>query len=430
LIAPLERRKRDGPCRGCDERIEGCAAQALHSKRPNIWLLKCLSVLFNLAAPASPDRGTMQAESLQVKAYFADSVEEAIQAARRELGPDAVLITSRRAAPEVSSRGAYEVIFGTSPQATATVPQTQKHDLGREVSLLRDQLETIKRSIEKRASSFAQAPSEIDRIQQELLAAGLEETLIGRIIEDAWNSRNIETASSPDAAAELRSAVLESIRRKLRFAPEFSAVPKAAQRALVFVGPPGAGKTTSLAKIAMQECLGRQLSVRIISVDTHRAGAHEKLRSLARIMGFGFTAVNSMREFIESVTEFRAKDVLLIDTPGYCRNDLEIAADLIHFLKQMTPKEIHLALPACMNRDDLLLAMRRYDVFEPDYLLFTKLDATESRGAILSAALEANKPLSYLTAGQSIPEDIERASEKTLLGRLFPREKTATLSAA
>jgi flagellar biosynthesis protein FlhF len=147
-------------------------------------------------------------------------------------------------------------------------------------------------------------------------------------------------------------------------------------------------------------------------------------------MGFGFTAANSMREFIEAMDEFRSTDVLLIDTPGFSFNDFEFAGDLIRFLRQMTSKEIHLVLPASMNRDDLILYARRYAEFQPDYVLFTKLDETESRGAVLAAALEADKPLSYLAAGQNIPEDIQAPNWPTLLGKLLRREKVAALSAA
>jgi len=297
--------------------------------------------------------------------------------------------------------------------------------------LLRAQLDNIKLALEQ--SSGGSSPKiqpGIKSVQLELAEAGLDDDLIQSITNDVWNSRGSGTASAGEGHPSIRDAALESIRKRLRFAPEFTAAPGNGMRAVVFVGPPGAGKTTTLANVAMRECLGRRLSVRILSVETHRVAAQEKLRSLAKIMGFGFTAANSMREFIEAVEEFRSKDVLLIDTPGFSFNDFEFAGDLIQFLRQMTSKEVHLVLPASMNRDDLLLYVRRYAEFQPDYVLFTKLDETESRGAVLAAALEADRPLSYLAAGQNIPEDIQSPNWPTLLGKLLRREKVATLSAA
>ena len=364
----------------------------------------------------------MQVEPMQIKSYFADTVEQAIQAARQALGPDAVLITSRRTAPETASRGAYEVVFGVTPREAAA--DVEPPELGREVAALREQLENIKRALGQQAGA---APSrrrpEADPIRQELARAGLGDS----VIENITAQLDLTAASGSGGAQE---AAIESIRQRLRFAPPFKSRLESGTQTLVFIGPPGAGKTTTLAKVAMRECLGNRLSVRIISVETHRAGAQEKLRSLARIMGLGFTAANSMREFIEAIDEFRNKDVLLIDTPGFARNDFELAGDLIRFVRQMTAKEIHLALAASMNRDDLAACWQRYQAFQPDYLLFTKLDETESRGAAITAALSADKPVSYLTAGQGIPEDLEPGNLAALAGELFRAEKAAARSAA
>src|SRR5579871_5711904 len=295
----------------------------------------------------------MQAESLQVTSYFADSVERAIQAARQELGAEAVLITSRRAAPEVSSRGAYEVVFGVPTREPDAGIAPQNQELSREIALLRDQLENIKLTLRHSASSASgkQQPG-IKSVQLELAEAGLDEETIQSITNDLWNNRAALPAG--EESLSLRDAAIESVRKRLRFAPEFAPVPGNGAHAVVFVGPPGAGKTTTLAKFAMRQCLGRRLSVRIISIETHRVAAQEKLRSLAKIIGFGFTAANSMSEFIEAVEEFRGKDVLLIDTPGFSRDDFECAADLTRFLGQMGSKQIHLVLAASMNRDDLI----------------------------------------------------------------------------
>ena len=369
----------------------------------------------------------MQADSMQVRSYFADSVEQAIQTARQALGGDAVLITSRRAAPEFSGRGAYEVVFGTPARAPASDHGFESQDLGREVAVLRDQLENIKLVLKQTgANSSLKTRPGIQSIELELSEAGLDEELIQSITNDVWNNRG----AASDGSLSIRDAAIESVRKRITFAPEF--VPKAGSgmRAVVFVGPPGAGKTASLAKFAMRECLGRRLSLRIISVETHRVASHEKLRSLSKLMGFGFTAANSMREFIESIDECRGKDILLIDTPGFSSSDFEFSGDLIRFLRQMAAKEIHLVLPASMNRDDLIVHTRRYAAFEPDYLIFTKLDETESRGAVLAAALDACKPISYLTAGQGIPEDIQTPNWPTLAGKLLRPESRTAVSAA
>jgi flagellar biosynthesis protein FlhF len=157
---------------------------------------------------------------------------------------------------------------------------------------------------------------------------------------------------------------------------------------------------------------------------------HEKLRNFAGILGTGFTAANTMRELIEAVDEYRSKNLLLIDTPGYGGNDFDGARDLAGYLSKLAPKEVHLVLPASMKRADLLRCIRQFEQFKPDYLAFTKLDETESFGAVISAAIEAGKPLSFFASGQCIPEDLEAASAEALLEPLFCRERAGATSAA
>lgn len=370
----------------------------------------------------------MQSEtgSMKIRSFFAHSVEQAIQEARQQLGSEAVLITSRRASPQDRHLGSYEVVFGsTAPMPEATPPP----DLNREVAALREQMESIKRALASGiAAPAAGASPELTAIRQQLMDAGMEAATAQQIVDDAstW-SRELPPAQR-SSISSLETLAAQSIRQRLRFAPASSESP-GTKRSIVLIGPPGAGKTTTLAKIAIRNCLGARLSTRIISVDPFRVAAHEKLRSLAKIMGLGFTAANSIREFQDAVDEFRSKDILLIDTPGFGSNDLDTARDLAGCLAQMSATEIHLVLPACLSQKDLLRYVRMYSDFQTDYLLFTRLDETESTGASLGAAIEFNQPLSYFTGGQSIPEDIEPASADPLIANLFV-QRAAAISAA
>jgi len=369
--------------------------------------------------------------SMKIKSFFSNSVEQAIHQARKELGAEAVLITTRHAAPEARHLGAYEVVFGSSADAANQSSEVESSDLNREVALLRDQLESIKRVLQPSATTVATyAEPEKERIYQELVRAGLESPIAQQIVDEAVASSQEPQASGASGSENLETLTIECINRRVRFSAKSDPFEPGARRALIVVGPPGAGKTTTLAKIAIREYLSRRVSMRIISVDPYRVASHEKLRSLARIIGVGFTAASSMREFMEAVDEFRNKDVVLIDTPGFSGADFLVTRDLADFLGQLPSKEIHLVLPAWMRREDLLRCIRQYDVFQPDCLLFTKLDETESRGASLGAALESGKPLSFVSVGQSIPEDLVRATPDLFLMNLFSKGRLAATSAA
>jgi flagellar biosynthesis protein FlhF len=119
-----------------------------------------------------------------------------------------------------------------------------------------------------------------------------------------------------------------------------------------------------------------------------------------------------------------------VDTPGYSPAELDGVAEMASCFGRLANKQVHLVLPASTKRADLSRSIRDYAAFQPDFLLFTKLDETESQGAILSAALEADKPLSFFANGQNIPEDIEPAQARALLASVFRKETAEAVTAA
>jgi len=375
--------------------------------------------------------------SMRIKSFFASSVEHAIQEARQELGPDAMLITSRRSAPEARSLGAYEVVFGLQAASAKPIDKPSARpaaaappvDLSSELQNLRAQLQEIKSTLQgPRAPEPASRDTE-DLIGQ-LVSLDLSRNVARDLVSAAARLRDQVSLDQPSSTLPLQAYAAELAAKRLRFAPPYQNEMQEAGKVIVFVGPPGAGKTTTLVKIAIREGLANRLSVRILSVDPYRVAAHEKLRSFAGIIGIGFTAINSIQEFAGAVEDARVKSVVLVDTPGYSPSEIESAKEIAGCLERIPNKQVHLVLPASMKRESLERCIRDYAAFAPDYLLFTKLDESESQGALLSAVIEADKPLSFLAGGQNIPEDIEPASAPRLLASLFHQEAAEAVSAA
>jgi flagellar biosynthesis protein FlhF len=369
---------------------------------------------------------------MRIKSFFAESVEQAVQEARLELGSDAMLITSRRSSPEARHLGSYEVVFGLQSGAprgrSASVPPA---DLSGELQHLRAQLQEIKSSLQSARSADSADPEAEDLFSQ-LVSLDLSRGIARNVVEASVRLRDqfLEAQSSPAPALPLESYAAEVVAKRLRVGAKAQKETQEGGKVIVFAGPAGAGKTTTLIKIAIREGLANRLSVRILSMDPYRVAAHEKLRSFAGIIGVGFTAVNSVQEFAPAVEEARVKSVVLVDTPGYSPAEIGQARELAGCLDRTSNKHVHLVLPASMKRESQARALRDYAEFKPDYLLFTKLDETDSLGAILSTALEADKPLSFFSSGQNIPEDLEPANTAALVASLFRRETAEAASAA
>ena len=124
------------------------------------------------------------------------------------------------------------------------------------------------------------------------------------------------------------------------------------------------------------------------------------------------------------------KDLILIDTPGFGPKDMDAAEDLARFLAGRPEIDTHLVLTASARSADLKRVVDRFEVFRPRKLLFTKLDETGTFGPILNEAVRTGKPVSFLAAGQQIPDDLEPATADRILELALKREQAQTPAAA
>jgi flagellar biosynthesis protein FlhF len=196
------------------------------------------------------------------------------------------------------------------------------------------------------------------------------------------------------------------------------------------VGPPGAGKTAVLAKLAVQYGLRNRKPVQFLSMDTLRVGAAEQLRSYAAILGVGFQIADTNRALSQALEEHRGKGLVLIDTPGFAISDLEAGNETADFLARRTDIQKHLVLPASMRLADMRRTSAAYDSFRPSRLIFTRLDETQAFGPALSLASGGERPVSFLSNGQRVPENLEPASKAALTHLLLPISPHFAVSAA
>jgi flagellar biosynthesis protein FlhF len=387
---------------------------------------------------------------MRLKSYFAGTVESAICLARQEMGGEAMLVNSRRTLPESRHLGAYEVVFAAAQDsmhhvaAVAAHPPTeepakaQSATLADEMAEMRRQLTRMSSVVSRSAvrnglrSTTASNPA-LDGVDQTLAANDVDGDLACSML------RKLESLGLAASAHDIGEALRKDIQNRLTVSAELSpwsfetaAGPGAAPARIVaaLVGPPGVGKTTMLAKLAMRFGISARRSTHIISYDSHRIAPSDQLRSYAAIMGVSFEALETVGALSQSLKDNSRKDLILIDTPGYSAQDFSLSWDLTRFLSTYPHVDIHLVLSCGAKSSDISRMVDRYNPFAPAKLLFTRLDETDSYGAILNEPVRTGLPVSFLGTGPRIPEDLEPATKDRIASLLLEGRESRAVATA
>jgi flagellar biosynthesis protein FlhF len=342
---------------------------------------------------------------MKLKSYFSGTVEAAMELARQELGEDALLVNARPATPETQSLGAFEVVFGVLPAQPGGAEPPPAGDRHPRVDRLAQDVAGLKREIACMAQSLRSG-----RMLGAPTAASEEPALYRQLIEaelDAALARHVAGGAPLEDLFEVDAALGR---------------PGAERAVVALIGPPGAGKTATLVKLAARYGLTSRRPAHILSADVHRVAATDQLRALASILGVGCDVVESPLALTQALEEHRSKDFVFIDTPGLARDEMEDGAELARLIASHPEMDTHLVLPASMKPADLARVIDRYEIFQPKKLLFTRLDETERFGALATEAARRSLPVSFLTAGQRIPDDLEPATKERLVSLVLGTE--------
>jgi flagellar biosynthesis protein FlhF len=198
---------------------------------------------------------------------------------------------------------------------------------------------------------------------------------------------------------------------------------------VALVGPTGVGKTTTLAKLAANTKFMAEREVALISADTYRIAAVDQLRAFARIADIPMEVVYAPLEMEQAVEKHRDKALVLIDTAGRSPWNAEQLLELKEYMVHAQPDEIHLVISLTSKESDVFDAVDRFGVVPIDRVLFTKLDETSTFGSMLNIVQRIGKPVSYVTNGQRVPEDIRLARSEEL-ARLVLAGKLSAVSDA
>lgn len=380
---------------------------------------------------------------MTTRTYRARTLRDALAQVRQDLGGDAVILGTherkrrrflglgpRRPVVEVTAATGSAIPPTTAVAATPTPqPETAATSLSRfnaPPDALDEELKRLHMMVEDLSRQgridhlLPDLPTALVPTYAELLDAGAPESLARRLVRRVADILEPDEAHLPEA---LHDALRQSIEEILPIAPPIAMLP-GTRRVVALVGPTGVGKTTTVAKLAANVKLGQNLRVGLVTVDTYRIAAVEQLRTYAEIIDLPLAVANSPEEMPAAIASLGEVDLVLIDTAGRSPRDEVKIRELADFLAAAHPDEVHLVLSAVATERSLRAAVNRFAAVHADRLILTKLDEADGLGAALAVIGNAGLPVSYLTTGQAVPDDIEPAV-RARLARLILGEDIA-----
>ncbi len=183
---------------------------------------------------------------------------------------------------------------------------------------------------------------------------------------------------------------------------------------LGLIGPTGVGKTTTVAKLAAHYLSNYSNSVALITIDTYRIAAVEQIKVYGEIMHLPVDVVISPEQLEEALERHSDKALILIDTAGRSPKDTLSIQELSSFLRPDFNIEKHLVLSATTRENELLDAIRQFAEVGIDRTIFTKVDECMRTGVIFNVQTQNTTPLSYITNGQRVPEDLLQITKRSV----------------
>jgi flagellar biosynthesis protein FlhF len=280
-------------------------------------------------------------------------------------------------------------------------------------SLVEDLCRQFAESIPRRLPE-PQSGEPLARLLAELLQAEVDEESARELVE------RVRVRSAPDDLddfARLKVRLARLVEREIACAGPIR--PSNSQRVVAFVGPTGVGKTTTIAKLAADFHLRENKRVGLVTVDTYRVAAVDQLRTYAEIIDLPMEVVANGRDMRTALAKLSDMDLILMDTAGHSPADEGKLQELRNMLQDSQAHEVHLVVSGAASISSLEFAISRFTAVGATRLVVTKLDETTGWGHVWPILRGGKLPLSYMTHGQKVPDDIAPADARQLARQLL-----------
>jgi len=431
---------------------------------------------------------------MKLKRFEALSLQEALQAVKAELGPDAVIVSSRRiqkagglfgllsqtvievtaavdrsthateAQPAVTlDRSLQALLRNPSPPASPSVesptakkeptfseqlkvaavldPVTQHlHDMKEEIQRLRESQKDPEQALGPLRQELeglrivvgevlgSQMPKRVEGLPgglledyQALVSHGVEPPLAHQLLRSVVETLGTVGSGNREAVTNLLRERME----EMLVVSNLSISRQYGKQIMMLVGPTGVGKTTTIAKLAgLARAQNTQRKTVLITLDTYRVAAVEQLRVFAKILKIPLEVAVSQQDFLGCLGRHQEADLILIDTAGRSPKDQAGHDELMTMTREACKIETHLVLAAPVAESVQLDTIRRYQSLPIQNIIMTKLDETPRYGSMYNLLSHAGIPVSYLSAGQRVPEDLDVATRQRLVNLVLGEQPT------
>lgn len=348
---------------------------------------------------ARPVQASAAPPASAAAAYAVDATPRASRPTSTNFAqPAALPIAGPVATPSIAPRKSERV----QPVAGGSTDQVVA-----QLTALRQQVEQLQRRV---SAAPVDLPRELYALYAQLQATGVDEQVANELLR---RTRQVTTPTDWESAERMSRLLCGQIEQRLCCSGTLRIVPG---RNLIvsLIGPTGVGKTTTIAKLAANFRLRSGLRVALVTVDTYRIAAVEQLRTYADIIELPMHVVTTPGEMRQALNELRSYDVVLIDTAGRSPRAAAQIRDLAEILAEAQPQETLLVLSAVASTAVLKETIQQFAPVHPTGLIISKLDETSQLGHLLGGLENCAWPITYLTTGQNVPEDIEPAQAARL----------------